>query len=338
MGLAASVVVFLVMASVVVAAGARLAAAGDEIAERSGWGRLFVGTLLLAFATSMPEVVADVTAAAAGAPDLAVADLFGSSMANMAILALIDLRHRGRVWPVVELGHARVAAVAIALTALAALGIHTPPGLRIGRMGVTTILIFVLYVAAVAWFRRSPVRRETGEPVGTPLQQPIGWSPDGEPAGMRPLLVRFGLASLLILIAAPIMTLAVERITHLTGASETFVGATLLAVTTSLPELVASLAAVRIGAYDLAVGNLFGSNAANMSVLLFADAAYSDGPILAAVAPSQVVAAVGAILMMALAVAAIVGGAETKIKRLEPDAVVVLLAYVGALVVVGLAA
>ncbi len=93
----------------------------------------------------------------------------------------------------------------------------------------------------------------------------------------------------------------------------------------------------RLDVLARAVASAGGSNAANMSVLLFADAAYVDGPILASVVPTQIVAAVGAILLMALAVAAIVGGTETRIRRLEPDAVVPLFAYVGAVVAVALA-
>ena len=331
------IAVFAVSAGVVVGAGVLLARNGDVIATRTGLGGLFVGMLLMAAATSLPEIVTDISAAAAGAPDLAIGDLFGSSMANMAILAIIDLRHRGRVWPSVELGHARVAAVGIVLTALAALGIHTPAGATIGWVGVTPILIVVLYIAAVAWFRRTPsLERGVLQPVAVPLQKPIPWG-DERTIPLRGILVRFGVAAGVILVAAPTMTISVERIAEYTGIAQTFIGAALLAVSTSLPELVASLAAIRIGAHDLAVGNLFGSNAANMAVLMFADLAYTDGPILAAVSPTQVVAAIGAILLMGLAVAAIVGGTETRIKRFEPDAIVLLLAYIGAMVAVALA-
>jgi len=126
------IVVFVVSASAVVAGGTALARAGDAIATRTGLGGLFIGMLLMAAATSLPEILTDAAAAAAGSPDLAVGDLFGSSMANMAILAFVDLLHRHRVWPRVEIGHARVASVAIALTALATLGILTPPGLVLG--------------------------------------------------------------------------------------------------------------------------------------------------------------------------------------------------------------
>ena len=325
-------------AAALVRLGVALAGTGDVLAERTGLGRLFVGTLLVAFATSLPEVATDVTAAAAGAPDLAVGDLFGSSMANMAILAIIDLRHRGSVWPSVELGHARVASVGIVLTSLAVLGILTPPGITLGWVGLDTILIGALYVAAVAWFRRMPAMSRLGPGSdGVALLEPIGLEDSPGRVPLRAVIVRFCLAAAGILVVAPAVSLAVKQIAQASGIGETFLGATLLAVTTSLPELVVALAAVKIGAHDLAVGNLFGSNAVNMLVLVLVDLAYVKGPLLAAVDPSQVTAAVGAILLMALAVAAIIGGTETRIKRLEPDAIVVLVGYVGALLAVAVA-
>lgn len=327
----------MIAAAILVRGGVALATAGDQLAERTGWGRLFVGTLFLAFATSLPEVVTDMTAAAAGAPDLAVGDLFGSSMANMAILAIIDLRHRGRVWPSVELGHARVAAVGIVLTALAALGVHAPSAARIGWVGITPIMIMAIYVASLVWLRRSPVLPRVG--IAEVVRDlPHGTGSDGtDVPGMRAIATRFGLAAGLIFISAPVVALTTRDMASATGIDQTFLGAALLAITTSLPELVVSLAAVRIGAYDLAVGNLFGSNATNMSVLLFTDLAYTDGSILAAVESTQVVAALGAVVLMGLAVAAIVGGTETRIRRLEPDAILVLIAYVGALAAVAVA-
>lgn len=330
-------VIFLVSAAVLVRAGAALAGYADQIAERTGMSRLFVGTIMLAFATSLPELVTDITAARAGAPDLAVGDLFGSSMANMAILAIIDLLYRGRVWPSVELGHARVAAVAVALTSMAALSIFTQSSLKIGWVGLTPILIAVLYVVSIAWFRRmSLVARPGLEAPGIPIQKPTGWSEKAAQQSLASIWARFGASAFVILVSAPFVTLSVKAIADATGIAQTFLGAAILAVTTSLPELIASIAAVRIGAYDMAVGNLFGSNVANMSVLLFADIAYTEGPILAAVAQTQIVSALGAILLMAIAVASIVGESETRIRKLEPDAIVLLIVYAAMLVAVAL--
>lgn len=330
-------VIFLVSAAVLVRAGAALAGYADQIAERTGMSRLFVGTIMLAFATSLPELVTDITAARAGAPDLAVGDLFGSSMANMAILAIIDLLYRGRVWPSVELGHARVAAVAVALTSMAALSIFTQSSLKIGWVGLTPILIAVLYVVSIAWFRRMPLVARPGlEAPGIPIQKPTGWSEKAAQQSLASIWARFGASAFVILVSAPFVTLSVKAIADATGIAQTFLGAAILAVTTSLPELIASIAAVRIGAYDMAVGNLFGSNVANMSVLLFADIAYTEGPILAAVAQTQIVSALGAILLMAIAVASIVGESETRIRKLEPDAIVLLIVYAAMLVAVAL--
>lgn len=329
MGLTGWVLVFLVAAAFVTWGGVRLARAGDQIAEHTRLSRLVVGMLLVAAATSLPEIVTDVSAALAGAPDLAIGDLFGSSMANMAILAVLDLVHRHRVWPSVEIGHSRVASVAIALTALAVLGMLTPEGWRLGWVGLDSAVIALAYVAAVAWVHRSPVSRFGGELVPVPT----GWTRTRR-VQVRTAAVRFASAALVILVSAPVLARSGQQIAELTGVGETFVGAAMLAVATSLPELVASLAAVRIGAYDLAVGNLFGSNAFNMFALLLVDLAYTGGPVLTAADPSQAVAGVGAILLMALALAALVHGLETRVRRLEPDAVLLLLGYVGALVAV----
>ena len=336
MSLWQAVMVFLVSAGVLVWAGSSLAAYADQISERMQMSRLFVGTLMLAFATSLPEVVTDVTAARAGAPDLAAGDLFGSSMANMAILAIIDLLYRGGVWPSVELGHARVAAVAIALTSLATLSILSSSELAIGWVGLTPIVIAALYVVSIAWFRRMPLVARPGlEAPKIPIHKPTGWSEDAARHSLANLWFRFGFSAFVIFASAPMVTLSVKAIADATGIAQTFLGAALLAVTTSLPELVASVASLRIGAYDMAVGNLFGSNVANMSVFLFADLAYTEGPILAAVAQTQALSAVGAILLMAIAVAAIVGHSEkTRLRQLEPDAIALLVAYAATLVAI----
>lgn len=313
------VIVFAASAVVLVRAAVVLAGTADEMAEITGLGRVLIGTIVLAGATSLPEVLTDVTAVVADAPDLAVGDLFGSSMANMAILAVVDLVHRGRVWPAVEVAHARVAAVAMALTSFAAVATLTPEGPSIGWVGLDTLAIFLGYVGTAVWFRRYPVVVRVGGllPV-TPPPEPQ------EPLNSRPLRVvlrSFGLAVVAILVAAPVLAISARELAETAGISEGVVGAALLAVVTSLPELTTSLAAVRIGAHDLAVGNLFGSNAANMAVLFIADAAYLDGPILNAVRPEQAVPALGAILMMAMALAAIVTGRDERVGRLEPDAI-----------------
>jgi cation:H+ antiporter len=326
--------VFSLSAAGIIGAGIVLARNGDAIAVQTGLGGIFVGMLLMAGATSLPEIVTEVSAAAAGAPDLAIGDQFGSSMANMAILAIIDLIHRRRVWPGVGLEHARVAAIAIALTAVVLLGVVLPVRLQVGWIGVESIVVLVGYVAAAAWIRRSR-RPEASDPAldsppdtSDDLLTPTGW---GTGRRMRPLrhhVMAFAAAAAVVVVAAPVVALTAHAIAGRTGLAETFIGATLLALATSLPELVSSLAALQIGAYDLAVGNLFGSNAINATIVFFADAAYLPGPILAAVSSQQLVAGLGAIVLMATALGGIVHGARTRFHRGEPDAIALLIIYV----------
>ena len=111
---------FLASAAAVVGAGPVLSRAGDVIAERTGIGRVWVGSILLAGATSLPELATDVSAVRLGAADLAAGDLFGSSMANMLSLALIELSApRRQVFRTVTLDHALAACLALVLTASA---------------------------------------------------------------------------------------------------------------------------------------------------------------------------------------------------------------------------
>jgi cation:H+ antiporter len=101
-----------------------------------------------------------------------------------------------------------------------------------------------------------------------------------------------------------------------------------VAIATSLPELVTSFAAVRLGAFDLAVGNLFGSNAFNMAVLFFVDVAYQKGPLLSVVSPMHAMAALWGILLMNIGLMGIIYRAEKRFFLIEPDSFLMIVGYV----------
>jgi cation:H+ antiporter len=338
LGLGGWIEVFVVGAAGVAAGGWVLARSGDAIATRTGLGGMAVGLLLVSFATSLPEVATSASAAASGAPDLAVGGYLGSNMSNMAILALVDLASRRRVFPLVELAQARVATGAVVLTAMVGLAVVLHDGRTVGPVGFDTLLITLTFGAVLVWIRRAPAAvRSTAAPLpmlGPVVPPDIALSvhePNDEGAGRHGIgrvLAAFAGGTVLTVVAAPALALSAEQIAGRTGISETFIGAALLATATSLPELAASIAAVRIGAADLAVGNLFGSNAFNMGVLVTADAAYGGGAILASVSATQVIVAFGAIMMTGLGLAAVLHGTETRAWRVEPDAFLMLVVYV----------
>jgi cation:H+ antiporter len=236
-------------------------------------------------------------------------------------------------------GHARTAAVAIALTAVATLAILRPFELTLGWVGIESIIIFIGFLSLIAWTHRSTMppmpAGQVSDDHDTPLATEPGFAPpDIAPQGRlatlrsirRDLLV-FGAAALVILLAAPVLVAAADGIAVEAQLGKSFVGASFLAFSTSLPELATALAAVRIGAFDLAVGSLLGSNAFNMAIIFFVDIVYTEGPILAAVDPIESFVGVSAILLMSIVLAGIIHGAKTRSSRLEPGGGMTLITY-----------
>ena len=95
-GFIISVPVFLASAVAVVFLGVQLAKYGDALATLTGWGRLFVGSILVALATSLPELSHNFTAVRIDEPELALGDVLGSNIVNILILAVVALLFGGR--------------------------------------------------------------------------------------------------------------------------------------------------------------------------------------------------------------------------------------------------
>jgi cation:H+ antiporter len=316
------VLAFIVSGIVVVLAGTALARYADAIAEATKLGRLWIGSVLLAGATSLPELTTDISAVRLGATDLAVGDLFGSSMANMLILAVIDLLPpRKQVLQQVAFDHALAASLAISLNALAAVLVIVRPDFSLLWVGPGSLLLFLAYVAGT----RVVYRHATRESL-TALA-PILSEDAKPPPSLRRAVVGFALAAFVVLAAAPAFAWSAKGIAEISGLGNTFVGTWLVGLATSLPELVACIAAVRMGAFDLAVGNLFGSNAINMAIFFPLDLV-QPGSLFAALDPSHALSGLFAVVLMSLGLAAIVYRAKRRFAMLEPSSVLILVAYV----------
>ena len=316
------VLAFFMSGAVVVLAGTAMARQADRIAAVTGLGRLWIGSVLLAAATSLPELATDVSAVRLGAVDLAVGDLFGSSMANMLILALIDLLPpRGQVLRLAAFDHALAGCLGITLNALAALLILARPESTILGASPGSILLVVVYLAGTRAVYRHAFRD--------------GRTPDSAPSSsvtagpsLRRTLMGFLGATVAILAAAPAFAWSAKGIAEITGLGTTFVGTWLVGFSTSLPELASSIAAVRMGAFDLAVGNLFGSNALNMAIFLALDLAQPGRAIFAALDVNHALSVLIAVILMSLGLAAIVYRAERRLAMIEPSSLLMLITYV----------
>jgi cation:H+ antiporter len=324
-----AILLFAGMGAVIVAAGAALTHAADVIADRTGLGRVWIGAVLLAAATSLPELVTDVAAVRMGAPDLAAGDLFGSSMANMVILAIIGLLPpRGRVFREASPDHALTAMLAIMLNSAAAAAVLTQSSTTLLGVSPVSVVLVAAFAAGMRVVYVNGLPPEPAPPTALAAATPVV-PHDG--MSLRAAVTRFAVAAAVILVAAPLFARSAEQIAVLSGLGSTFVGTWLVGAATSLPEVVSTVAAFRLGAYDLAVGNLMGSNSFNMAIFLAMDLAHPGGSIFALVAPQHAISAFFATILMALGLAAIVFRGQRRYWMLEPGSALMLIVYALAL-------
>ncbi|MCP5101035.1 MAG: sodium:calcium antiporter [Chloroflexi bacterium] len=310
---------FLLSAAVVVYAAIKLAEYGDIIAVRTKLGGLFVGTIFLAGATSLPELIASISAFKLGAPNLAAGNFFGSNMVNVLLLAIVDLvNYQVPLMRRIAVSHALTAGLITVLMLVAMISIFAGIDLTIGWVGVDSLLIIALYFGGI-WL----IQRESQGPGPEPHAP--------EPAPGFPTLRRgvigFSLTAVLLMAIVPILVNASTDIAEITGLGTGFVGTALLSVVTSLPELLAALAAMRMNAFDMAVGNLFGSSVFNMLSLGIADFFFIDGRFLGAIDPNFVLVALIGLLLTNMALIGNLARVERKLLFIELDAIAIVAVY-----------
>ena len=298
----------------------RLSRHADAIADETGLGGLWIGTVLLAASTSLPEVLTDINAALLDAPDIGVGDIFGANMANMMILAMLDLVFaRKRVLDHVDKGHVQFGLLGILLMVMAGIGIISGGWGRIGHVGLETIMIAVVYLGGMRLlygFAKEKVRAFA----------PIANTPNR--VRLREAKIGFTLGAIGLLILTPVLVLTAEAVSLEAGISATFVGTLMVGLTTTLPELGTTFSAIRLGAFDLAVGNLFGSVMFNMVVLLLMDVAYPRGPLLSFVARDHVLTILLGVTLLTLGIVAIVARSRWRTRRLFVENALIIATYV----------
>jgi cation:H+ antiporter len=293
---------FVASTAAILYCGVGLSRYGDVIAAKTGLGGTWIGVVLMASVTSLPELVTGLSAVTyVDAPNIAAGDAFGSCVFNIFVFSLLDLSHRrGRLLAHAHEGHSVAAGFGILLISLACLAIAAEGSVpAIGWVGVPSFLFLAIYLAAmkvIFVYERDRSALSAGKVLEAA----------GEPraAGRMPLrraVLLFALNAGVVVAAAIALPKTAKDIAGITGLGRTFVGTALVAAATSLPEVVVSFAAVRIGAVDLAAGNLFGSNVFNIGILAIDDLFYVRGPLFSAVDSSHVITGLAAIAMTGLA-------------------------------------
>ena len=332
LSLPANILVFLVATAVVWIAGTRLVVYGDKLSDRYGLTRAFIGLVFLASVTELPEIVTTMTAAIAGNAELVLGNMFGGITMQTAILAVVDLafvRYALTSWPR-KPTHALEAVLLIIMLNIILAVIFLGEFELFWGIGLGAMMLALLYPLVIMVLGRYD-EQSPWQPVDLPKSdeyhnkltsiEPL------QDMATRTLLIHAGFISLLILVAGVITANRAEIIAEQSGLGSSFVGVAFLAASTSMPELSTTIAAARMGAYTMAISNIFGSNLIMVALILPADIAYRNGPILANADPVAQFSIVTGILVTAIYITGILIRRTPRLFGAGIDSLLVLAVY-----------
>lgn len=279
-------------------AGLRLIKYGDAIAELTGLSRSWIGLILVATVTSLPELVTGLSAVTlASAPDIAIGDALGSCVFNLAILAFVDIFYRkDPVYAIASRGHILPAGFGvILLSAVAMILVLSAQGVmpRFGHVSLGSVVLVVLYALSMRVIYKVEQRHhEPTKPKTTTLS-------------LKEALMGYAVASIVIVGSGIWLPLLGVELARIMGWSNSFVGTLFVAMATSVPELATTIAALRIGAVDLAIGSLLGSNLFDILIIALDDLAYQPGALYEKVSSLHILSALTAAIMTGAVIVAL---------------------------------
>lgn len=286
-----------VCAVLIARAGFVLSRSADRLAVAYGWGRGWVGLALLATVTSLPELASGISAVTfVDAPNLAVGTALGACVINLLFLVVVDaLQRKQPMYSEASATHLLSAGFGVVMLGFVALSLlnaaRTPVVLHLGVYSPLLLALYLMALRGVHGHERQAMAAATLAP--PPEQTRRDWR-------------AFGLAALVVLAAGSWLPQVADGMAQAMGVSRSFVGTVLMAVVTTLPEMAVTLGALRLGALDMAIGNLLGSNLFNVTILAVDDAFYIRGPLLADVSTVHASTAMTALVMTGLVIIGLV--------------------------------
>jgi cation:H+ antiporter len=286
---------FLTCLALILAAGTRLTRYADAISEKTQLGRIWIGIVLVASITAMPEMATGISSAVlVDSPNLAFGTLLGSVCFNLTIVAILDGLNRQRIPALSQVSSRQLpgARWGMGLLVLAGLGLYLSPRVgmpSLGWLSLPAILLVVMYPLAVRQILGAEKRHTATEERETTDRYAN--------LTLRGVFVRFYLAAAVVVAAGVWLSFTGDRIADVTGWGTSFVGNLFLAVATSAPEIVVSISAVRMGVPDLALGDILGANMLDTAMVGLVDLFYVRGSIFAATSQVNLVVVAAALLM-----------------------------------------
>lgn len=326
--------IFVAAGLVVWLSGTRLTRYTDAIAEKTGMGRAFAGMLLLGVITSLPEVANCINAATIGNPGLAINNLLGSAAINILLLAVVDAVVGREAVTAVVAQPSTMMMAALNMIVLAAVALSIIVGdTAIAGIGIGAALLCLLSVGsfwmASGYAERAPwvVRRD-----GTGRDSRVSGDEDAASLSRRGLVVKTAIAGATIFAAGYALSQTGDAIAKQTGIGTGMVGFALIGTSTSLPELSTVYTALRMRRYELAFGQVLGTNFVNLSFILLTDAFFTGGPVINELGRFEAVSALLGLVLIGIFLVGLLERRDPKILKMGYDSLAVMILFAGGLV------
>jgi len=304
---------FALVALVIGIAGAELSRAADIIADKTNLSGNWIGLILLGTVTSLPELVTGISSVtAANVPNIAIGNVFGACLINLLMLVAVDFLCRAEpIYRLANVGHVLSAGFTVVMIGFAGFSIQLAgrgDWYQIGHVGIYTPILIGTYLLAI----RAVFVYERGH-----RESYVAGAAERYPAiTLNSAVVRFAVTAATVVALGIALPFLGERLAEAMGWHTAFVGSLFVAAATTLPEAVVTIAALRIGAVNMALANLLGSNLFNMLILAVDDIFYREGPILAHVSQSHAFTAASAVVMTGLVIVSLLYRPQHRLLRL----------------------
>ena len=276
---------FVVLLILVYIFGSRATRSADIIAEKKKLARAFMGVVFISMITSFPELFTGISAATiVKSADLAVGEIIGSCVFNLFIIALIEgFFRKQKLYIHQKKGDIMPLGFSFLMVGLLALLLALNVGFTIFHVGISSIIIFVFYFFFLRiLFKERKVIIETELYKDKKLNKEV---------------VSFIVSAIVIIGIGMYLPIVGKEIAEVMNWSESFVGIIFLAFVTSFPELVVSISTARIGAFDMFLGNIAGSNLFNIAIIFLIDLFYLKGDVLADISTVNLTCCIIAMMM-----------------------------------------
>ncbi len=315
---------FLLLLVLVLIFGNRAARSADVIAEKKGLAKAFMGVVFISMITSFPELFTGISAGAiVKAPDIAVGQIMGSCVFNLLIIGVIEIFFRKKkIYQLTGKLNIMPLGFSLAIIALVTFFLSIKFKISIFHIGASTVIIFALYMLFMYLIFKE--RKAEGEEEEKYKDRSLSKE-----------MAYFVVSAIVIIAVGMYLPIVGKELATLMNWSDSFVGVIFLALVTSFPEFVVSFSAARMGAFDMLLGNITGSNLFNIAILFVIDVSYVKGNLLLSASPEHISVGLIAIMMNFIVFFAVVRHSSYRLLNvISINGIILILLYIVNLFVV----